>query len=105
MGALFKVFKYDVNAALLASVIYSFLSLILFIVVCVHGWKKVRQMERKHEAETDANEKVPPKKRGCCRRLLSWMKLVWKMKSIYLSALVHIYDIGTDVGIIVDWGL
>ncbi len=26
------------------------------------------------------------------------------MKSIYLSALVHIYDIGTDIGIIVDWG-
>lgn len=39
-----------------------------------------------------------------CKRYLAWMKLVWKMKSIYLSALVHIYDIGTDVGIIVDWG-
>eukprot|EP01083_Nonionella_stella_P006082 17599_1 len=46
-------------------------------------------------------------KRACkqlCKRFAAWMSLVWKMKSIYLSALVHIYDIGTDVGIIVDWG-
>ena len=38
------------------------------------------------------------------QRITRWMSLVWRMKSIYLSALVHIYDIGTDVGIIVQWG-
>eukprot|EP01083_Nonionella_stella_P318673 1165992_1 len=104
--ALFKVFNYDVNGALLASFIYSVFSLILFIIVCAFGWKKVRENERKQEeAKKEADEAYEIQKKGGCKLILSWMKLVWKMKSIYLSALVHIYDIGTDVGIIVDWGL
>eukprot|EP01083_Nonionella_stella_P318674 1165999_1 len=103
--ALFKVFNYDVNGALLASFIYSVFSLILFIIVCAFGWKKVRENERKQEeAKKEADEAYEIQKKGGCKLILSWMKLVWKMKSIYLSALVHIYDIATDVGIIVDWG-
>ena len=41
---------------------------------------------------------------GKCKRFRRWIKLVWKMKSMYLSGLVHIYDIATDVGVIIDWG-
>eukprot|EP01083_Nonionella_stella_P018121 50662_1 len=93
---LFKVFNYDVNIGLLASFIYSFVSLILFLIVCVLGWRKVKTLQKTKEEE----------KKCCnCKIFRSWITTVWKMKSIYLSALVHIYDIGTDVGIIVDWGL
>eukprot|EP01084_Bolivina_argentea_P150833 263354_1 len=89
-----QLFGYTVTASFAASVIYSLASFILFIVVCFYGWKVMKI--RESETESYKHHK--------CKRILNWMKLVWKMKSIYLSAIVHIYDIGTDVGIIVDWG-
>eukprot|EP01083_Nonionella_stella_P161625 529675_1 len=108
---LFKVFNYEIHTAFLCSLIYSFFSLILFIIVCIIGWRRVREKELEEERkkplkkETDEEDKTKGKCHCHCGRIFAWMKLVWTMKTIYLSALVHIYDIGTDVGIIVDWGL
>ena len=69
----------------IATIIYSFVSLIIFLCVCVLGWQKVKILESQEEQ----------RKKKTCSRITRWMSLVWKMKSIYLSALVHIYDIGT----------
>eukprot|EP01083_Nonionella_stella_P185300 675405_1 len=80
----------EVTGSVAASAAYSFISLVIFIIVCFYGWKRLKE-------RADAEEVHGIKK------YTSWVSLVWKMKSIYLSALVHIYDVCTDVGIIVQW--
>eukprot|EP01084_Bolivina_argentea_P067013 122137_1 len=94
-GVLFTAFGYDVNYGTAATIIYSVLSFVLFITVCAYGWKRMKE-------KLDITEDTVHQ--SCWRRYLMWFKLVYRMKSIYFSALVHIYDIATDVGIIVDWG-
>eukprot|EP01084_Bolivina_argentea_P099215 178347_1 len=94
-----EVFGLNFTASFIATLIYSVASFILFVVVCIYGWKRL--LEQEHESD----DLQTVHKKHSCRRYLQWIKLVWKMKSIYLSALVHIYDIATDVGIIVDWGI
>ena len=32
-----------------------------------------------------------------CKKIKEWYKLVYKLKSIYVSGLIHIYDIATGV--------
>eukprot|EP01083_Nonionella_stella_P064183 167058_1 len=80
----------EVSGSVAASGAYSLISLAIFVVVCVYGWKRLKE-------RSDAQQV-----RGI-KKITSWFSLVWKMKSIYLSALVHIYDVCTDVGIIVQW--
>eukprot|EP01083_Nonionella_stella_P148545 470394_1 len=82
----------EITGSIAASAAYSFLSLIILGIVCVYGWKRLKDKER-----TDAEKMHGVKK------FTSWISLVWRMKSIYLSALVHIYDVCTDVGIMVQW--
>ena len=40
------------------------------------------------------------KKRSFCR---SWLRTVWKMRSVYSSFLVHSFDIATDLIVIIEW--
>eukprot|EP01083_Nonionella_stella_P067852 179746_1 len=80
----------EITWSVAASCAYSFISLLIFIIVCVYGWKRLKARSGTKHA-------------SLVKKFTSFVSLVWKMKSIYLSAFVHIYDIGTDVGIIVQW--
>eukprot|EP01083_Nonionella_stella_P211720 765192_1 len=81
----------EVTTSGLVSIIYSAVSFVIFIIVCFYGWKRLKKRDAYKELKG-------------CKRYTSWLSTVWKMKGIYLSALVHIYDIATDIGIIVNWG-
>eukprot|EP01083_Nonionella_stella_P176857 619998_1 len=81
----------EITTSGLVSIIYSVVSLIIFVVVCIYGWKRLKRRDDYKDLKG-------------CKRYTSWLSTVWKMKGIYLSALVHIYDIATDIGIIVNWG-
>ena len=92
----------ELSSSVIASIVYSSISLAFFLGVCAFGWQKLKEKE---DAEREAKDKkrkaaittelVTVSKRKRVTRLAQWLKLVWKMKSIYLSALVHIYDIAT----------
>eukprot|EP01084_Bolivina_argentea_P177511 306948_1 len=50
---------------------------------------------------------IPSVQRGkCCtifHDIIPWFLLVWNMKTLYFTSLIHIYDIATDIGILIEW--
>ena len=48
------------------------------------------------------NEKVvpPSQYKSFCK---SWFKIVWKMRSVYCAFAVHVFDVLTDVLVLIQW--
>lgn len=55
----------------------------------------------KDEVKSDQDmDKNPVKKK---KVFVSWIKLVWKLRSVYSSFIIHTFDITTDVIVIIAW--
>ena len=40
---------------------------------------------------------------SCCEIVKIWFKACWKMRSIYMCVVVHIFDFTTDLTVIRQW--
>eukprot|EP01084_Bolivina_argentea_P216577 367893_1 len=78
------------KASVIASAVNSLISLMFMLIVCVYGWKSLKRLDYQELKGT--------------KRIYWWLKTLWILKKIYLTSLLHIFDVATDVGIIVDWG-
>ena len=98
--------------------------ILIFVLVSFKGYKDVKQGKDKHEQrnydeDIDAAEynKASPKlnkkasimqeikQKGCFHYFKRWAIYVWAIRSMYAAAAVHIYDISTDIGVILEWWL
>eukprot|EP01083_Nonionella_stella_P315883 1142365_1 len=109
-------------------IIYISLNALITIIVSIIGAKYVRkeflvQKEKAnqqsmqitlHEQQTndkdepntespkeDPNPSIPAVNKMSFIKL--WLKIVWKMRSVYISLAVHIFDVLTDILVLIEW--
>ena len=109
------------SISIVISIVYSSLCIILLLFVSFHAWSIVQQQKsnqfqqqilinqhnKNHLQRTIINTNTTQKRGKCCtliQNIIPWFMLIWNMKTLYLTSLIHIYDIATDIGILIEWG-
>ena len=88
-------------------------ALIVSVIGYLHVVRKrtnvVQQLNLSHDNETTGavNKDEEPTKNSSTKAeksfVIEWAKMVWKLRSVYLSFFVHSFDIMTDVLVVIQW--
>ena len=120
----------DINQLSIAfSIGYGIFMLIIFVAVSIKGYSDVKAgldrgrsiMFLRYDLDIDdeeyneddlaggrskSKESVSgEKKKGCWHYFKRWAMYTWTIRSMYAAAAVHIYDISTDIGVMLEWWL
>ena len=112
------------------SIGYGIFMMIIFIAVSIKGYRDVKlgrdkggsmfnirydlDIDDENYEEEDTNKGNKHKRKeshgqlkqkGCWHYFKRWAMYTWTIRSMYAAAAVHIYDISTDIGVILEWYL
>eukprot|EP01084_Bolivina_argentea_P259444 437760_1 len=94
--------------------IYAIIQGIIIIIISISGVKYVRHeftlqqqkvtYQKSQTTQTNVEETTNQyqmiSKMNFCKL---WFKIVWKMRSVYCAFVVHVFDVLTDVLVIIEW--
>ena len=78
----------------IVSIVYGCLLTTFLILIGIIALKKLHNSRFKNIKWNDLS---------FCDKILNWLKLVYKLKNIYVSGLIHIFDVATDLIIMLEW--
>lgn len=83
------------NASTIITIVYGSSMFIVFMVAVIKGY-----IDTTKRIAKDTNVYV---KMSCCGKFLDWILYTIKLRSMYYAAILHIYDMASDVGVMVEW--
>ena len=77
------------NLATILAILYISIQLMVAFMISIAGWFYVANIQSTMNLNTPF--------------CIAWAKTIWKMRSVYSSFVVHVFDIMTDLIVIIEW--